>query len=164
MRRLLQLSLIALPLFAAACGSDTKEPTAPVVTIEQTTFAPSLGVNLATMTKSPDGYYYKDLSDGTGSVARTNDSLIVNMTGYLADGTVFYTTDAGPLRFRLGTAGLLRGLTLGLTGAPVGATRRLILPPDLAYGSRRYVDVATNKVVAPNSVLVFDATVVSATP
>jgi len=42
MRRILSLSLIALlAVGAGACGSDS--PTAPVPTIEQTTFAASLG-------------------------------------------------------------------------------------------------------------------------
>ena len=48
--------VLGLALAAAGCGSDS--PTA--VSIEQTTFDASLGVDLAHSTKLPSGLYYRD--------------------------------------------------------------------------------------------------------
>jgi FKBP-type peptidyl-prolyl cis-trans isomerase len=161
MRRIISLSLIALlSLGAAACGSEGGDPTGPAVTVEQTTFAPSLNVDLAAMTRASTGYYFQDLVAGNGDIARQGDSLNVVFTGYLANGTAFAV--ANQLSFKLGTTPVMEGWQQGLIGAPNGGRRRLIIPPALGYGNRDIVDGENNKIVVPkNSVLVYDITIVS---
>jgi FKBP-type peptidyl-prolyl cis-trans isomerase FkpA len=52
--------------------------------------------------------------------------------------------------FTLGTGQVIRGWDQGVTGMRVGGQRRLIIPPDLAYGTTGYLSIP------PNATLVFD--------
>ncbi len=165
MRRLLRTALVALPLLGACVSHDkiTAPRVNPEVAIEQTTFAPALGVNLATMTKAPQGYYYRDLTTASSPTApklAVGDSITINYTGYFANGTKFDSSldpNRGPFSTKLGQnpPRLITGMELGLVGATVGTTRRLIIPPALGYGSSDY------RTIPGNSVLVFDISVVS---
>lgn len=58
MRARILTTILALAI-SAGCN---RSPTA--VSIEQTTFDPSLGVNLAQSTKLPSGLYYRDITEG----------------------------------------------------------------------------------------------------
>jgi FKBP-type peptidyl-prolyl cis-trans isomerase len=51
--------------------------------------------------------------------------------------------------------GMIKGLRFGIAGMHAGGTRRLVVPPSLAYGRSQ---VGT---VPPNSTLVFDIELVS---
>ena len=73
MRRSLRLLALLFPLAAGACLGD---PAAPK--IESTTFAPSLGVDLAASTRSSTGLYTRDLVVGTGATAITGAKLNVH--------------------------------------------------------------------------------------
>lgn len=97
----------------------------------------------------------------------------VDYAGYLTDGTLFDTSidsigaihefDRGgypfePIEFTVGTGQVIRGWDEGLTTDMfVGGRRRLIIPAPLAYGSR------TMGAIPPNSTLIFDIEVLSAT-
>ena len=153
MRFRLLTTLVAAAL-AAGCGSDS--PTA--VPIEQTTFAPSLGVNLAASTKLPSGLYYRDLTVGTGTTLASGQTLGMRYVGSFANGEVF---DSNPepkpiFSFRLGAGQVIKGWDLGLVGMKVGGRRQLIIPPELAYGSSDYGPIPGN------SVLVFTVDAISA--
>ena len=140
----------------SACGSDA--PTAPLATIETTTFAAALGVNIASSTKTTSGLYYRDIVVGTGALVATGQTLSMHYTGWLTDGTQFDTNGATdpPLTFVLGVSNVIAGWHLGITGMRVGGQRQLIIPPILGYGSH------VNGKIPGNSILVFNVTVVSA--
>lgn len=86
------------------------------------------------------GLQYEDLVVGTGPAAQAGDSVSVNYTGWLEDGTKFDSSlDSGaPFDFTLGTGRVIQGWDQGVAGMQVGGKRRLIIPPELAYGPQDY--------------------------
>jgi FKBP-type peptidyl-prolyl cis-trans isomerase len=148
--------MLALAVAAAGCGSSTTEPAAPVP-IEQTTFAPSLGVNLGQSIKLPSGMYYRDIAVGGGKTLASGDSVEMRYVGSFANGDVF---DSNPspkptFKFRLGAGRVIKGWDLGLVGMKVGGQRQLIIPPELGYGPNDYGPIPGN------SVLVFTVDAIS---
>ena len=99
-----------------------------------------------------------ELKPGTGAIALNGDLLAVHYIGWLYDparldnkGGVFDTSRNGaPFVFTLGNREVIDGWDLGLVGMSVGSTRRLIVPPNLAYGSSR------NGPLPPYSTLIFE--------
>jgi FKBP-type peptidyl-prolyl cis-trans isomerase FkpA len=80
-----------------------------------------------------------DLVAGTGAAAQTGNSLTVNYIGWVYDptkdggkGAQFQAASA--FTFTLGAGQVIKGWDQGLVGERVGGTRRLTIPPDLAYG------------------------------
>lgn len=148
-----------LLLGASACGggstpaSTTPQPVAIQGDIERTTFAPSLGVDLGAMTKRASGLYVQDLEMGTGAVAIRGKSIVVRYAGWLPNGKQF---DSGEVTVTLGTNKVIRAWEEALLGMRVGGRRRLVTPPNLAYGTRGAGDD-----IPPNAVLVFEMQVMS---
>lgn len=97
---------------------------------------------------------------GTGPAAKPGDLLQVNYIGKLQDGTVFDQSSAhgGPIQFVLGARQVIPGWEQGLNGMKVGGTRILMIPPSLAYGAQQVGPIP------PNSTLIFQVELVSATP
>jgi len=63
----------------------------------------------------------------------------VHYMGTLADGTPFDSSyNREPLTFTLGTGQVIRGWDNGLLGMCEGEVRKLIIPPQLAYGDAGY--------------------------
>jgi FKBP-type peptidyl-prolyl cis-trans isomerase FkpA len=102
-----------------------------------------------------------DLVAGIGDEALPGMVLIVHYTGWLYDPTATEhrgrkfdsSRDRGqPFSFPLGGGRVIRGWEQGIPGMKVGGTRRLVIPPDLAYGPRG----AGNGVIPPNATLLFE--------
>lgn len=103
----------------------------------------------------------EDLRPGIGDLARSGMQLIVHYTGWLYEpGALGYrgrkfdsSRDRGqPFTFNLGEGRVIKGWEVGLVGMQVGGLRRLVIPPELAYGSRS----VGNGLIPPNSTLVFE--------
>ena len=132
--------LLMIVLAAAGCGSAN--PTVP---------STSVGV-----------YTQTDLVVGTGATAAVGSIVTVSYTGWLYDtgrpngkGTQF---DSGTLpAVVVGSANLIQGFQQGVVGMKVGGQRRLILPPELAYGSNPPSGIPVN------ATLVFEITLISVT-
>lgn len=103
------------------------------------------------------GVEYEDLFLGHGPAATRGDSLELDYTLWLADGTrVDSTLDRGvPVTMKIGEAPV-RGLDDGLTGIQVEGRRRITVPPELGYGAEGVEDM-----IPPNSKLVFEVHVVA---
>ena len=57
-----------------------------------------------------------------------------------------------PFQFTLGEGRVLKGWEVGIAGMQVGGLRRLVIPPEMAYGSRGF----GNGLIPPDSTLVFE--------
>jgi FKBP-type peptidyl-prolyl cis-trans isomerase len=102
---------------------------------------------------TPSGLKYVDLKEGTGPAASKGDTVEVHYTGWLKDGKKFDSSlDRGqPFTFTLGAGRVIKGWDEGVAGMKVGGKRKLIIPPELAYGSR-----GAGGVIPPNAELTFE--------
>lgn len=94
-----------------------------------------------------------DVIVGTGQVANSQQQVEVHYTGWLMDGTKFDSSlDRGsPFAFKLGAGSVIPGWDQGVVGMKVGGKRRLVIPPQLAYGERGFPGA-----IPPNATLVFE--------
>ena len=115
------------------------------------------GSNTTAPSTSSGTFTQTDLVVGTGAEAVTGKSATVTYNGWLYDtnktdgkGTFF---DGGSgFTFTLGAGTVIAGWDQGVVGMRVGGQRRLIIPPDLAYGS------TGRGSIPPDATLVFDIT------
>ena len=95
----------------------------------------------------PDGLKYTDTKIGDGATAHAGNKVSVHYTGWLsnngAKGRKFDSSvDRGqPFQFTLGAHQVIPGWDEGVAGMKVGGKRKLIIPPDLAYGKRGFPPV-----------------------
>ena len=102
------------------------------------------------LTTTASGLKYADLVVGTGASPAPTDMVTVHYTGTLDNGTVFDASrlHGGPISFPLNQ--VIKGWTEGVGSMKVGGTRKLVIPPDLAYGAQ-----GAGNVIPPNSTLTF---------
>lgn len=94
------------------------------------------------------------LQQGTGDAAKTGDTVTVNYTGTLEDGTKFDSSlnpGRTPFQFTLGQNRVIQGWELGVLGMKVGEKRKLTIPPELGYGSQ-----GAGGLIPPNATLIFE--------
>ena len=105
------------------------------------------------MITTKSGLKYVELKEGTGDAAKAGDQVSVHYTGWLKDGKKFDSSvDRGePFGFKLGAGQVIKGWDEGVQGIKVGGKRKLIIPPELGYGSR-----GAGSVVPPNAELTFE--------
>lgn len=91
------------------------------------------------------------LRAGKGPAAALGDTVTVNYTGTFEDGRKFDSSldRSEPFSFILGRGQVIRGWDEGTVGMQVGETRKLVIPPALAYG------MEGRPGIPPNSTLVF---------
>jgi len=144
--------LMAVAITLTACS-----PSDSVTSIEDTTFAAGLGVNLAASTKTASGLYYRDVVVGSGATAIAGHTIGMHYSGALANGTIFDAngTNATPFSFVLGQGQVIAGWDEGIVGMQVGGTRQLVIPPSLGYGP------SGNGPIPGNAILVFTVIMVS---
>lgn len=99
-----------------------------------------------------DGLKYIVLKKGHGIKAENGKEVSVNYSGYLTDGKEFDSSykRGRPIKFVLGKGQVIKGWDEAIAMMHVGDKFRLIIPPDLAYGSRKA------GMIPPNSTLIFD--------
>jgi FKBP-type peptidyl-prolyl cis-trans isomerase len=145
MTRLRAFSILPA-LGLVACG-DSTDP------LTNDDFAPELGVDLDAMTQTASGLYYQDLEVGEGAEAVTGSAATVHYEGFLANGNKFDSSRDRdePFTFAVGIGGVIPGFDEGVSGMRVGGVRKLVIPPELAYG-----ESGAGTVIPPNATLVFD--------
>ena len=116
-------------MVAAGCGSKNKEVT------------------------TASGLKYTDIKEGSGAVATNGKKVMVHYVGTLENGKVFDSSlnTNQPLNFILGSGEMVPGFDEGILSMKVGGRRKLVIPPNLAWGSDGAGDV-----IPPNSTVTFD--------
>lgn len=109
------------------------------------------------MIATASGLKYVDLRAGDGPAAGPGKRIVFHYTGWLEDGTRFDSSlDRGePHKFVLGNGEVIKGWEEGMRGMKSYGKRRLIVPPNLAYGSRGSGD----GLIPPKSTLTYEVEV-----
>ncbi len=109
--------------------------------------------------KTESGLYYKILEEGKGAKAQKGQTVSVHYEGQLANGMLFDSSyqRKEPISFTLGVGQVIPGWDEGISLLSVGDKARLIIPSNLAYGSR-----GAGGVIPPHATLIFDVELVDA--
>jgi peptidylprolyl isomerase len=100
---------------------------------------------------------YIDVKLGTGAAVKSGDTVTVEYTGWLTNGTKFDSSAAHPgqpFSFQVGAGSVIPGWDQGVVGMKVGGQRRLIIPPALGYGT-----AGAGSTIPANATLIFDVTI-----
>jgi FKBP-type peptidyl-prolyl cis-trans isomerase len=104
------------------------------------------------------GVKYEVIRAGTGASPKQGDSVTVNYTGWLDDGTKFDSSfDRNqPFTFKLGIGRVIQGWDDGIATMNVGGISKFFIPPELGYGERGAMGI-----IPPNANLVFEIELLS---
>jgi cyclophilin family peptidyl-prolyl cis-trans isomerase len=103
--------------------------------------------------EADEGYYYIVSEEGEGETPKAGTNITAHYTGKFMDGRVFDSSvERGEtFNFVVGGGQVIEGWDLAFLSMKKGEKRTIILPPELAYGSR-----GAGGVIPPNAWLVFD--------
>jgi peptidylprolyl isomerase len=171
-RPLLLALLAALALTLAACGGGgDEEPAQPASTQaapadtqpaaqDQATASGEISKDLKEKPaiakpegSPPSELQSEDIVKGDGQTARKGDNVTVQYVGVnWSDGQEFDASwnTGQPFTFTLGSGQVIPGWDEGVAGMKVGGRRKLVIPPDMAYGPQ-----GSPPVIKPNETLVF---------
>ena len=86
-----------------------------------------------------------DLVLGEGDEAESGQTVTVNYTATLENGEQFDSSyGRAPFPFPLGGGRVIKGWDEGVAGMKVGGKRKLVIPPELGYGSRNMGPIPAN--------------------
>ena len=141
-------------------GAWYAEKQTPSAADQQSQASGSDAEQQAAMQQALQNLKIKDVVVGTGAEAQLGDSVTVNYTGTLDDGSKFDSSyDHGqPFTFVLGARQVIPGWDFGVQGMKVGGKRNLTIPPELAYGAE-----GRPPIIPANATLHFTIELVSVT-
>lgn len=163
----LGLTLLVAAAFVACGGDDDDDaagsgtPGAVATGGTRPTEAPDkppIIIGEATVLES--GVQILEIRDGTGRFPAREGSVLVHFTGWLSlFGPQFDSTlNAGDPKFVTLTE-TIPGFAEGIIGMREGGHRRIIVPPDQAYGEEGFADL-----VPPSTTLIFDVELIEVLP
>ena len=148
---------------AQAAQAAQPAPAAPTTTATPAVAPPPPPMVVGSATPGPaaEQLIITDTKVGTGKEASTGATVYMHYTGWLyrplaknMHGKQFDSSipRGEPLDFVLGAGRVIKGWDQGIQGMKVGGKRTLIIPSELAYGSRP----SPGSGIPPNSALIFD--------
>ncbi len=117
-------------------------------------------LDLGTFIKTETGLMYNISLSGKGNKPASGDIVTVHYTGTLEDGTKFDSSyDRNePISFELGVGRVIKGWDEGIALLKKGGKATLIIPPELAYGSRGMGPIP------PSATLIFEVELIDFEP
>lgn len=104
----------------------------------------------------PNGVHYFILRSGQGARPMAADSVVVNLKGSLADGTVFEDTYNNKIPQSVLLSQLIPGLSEAIQQMAVGAKWQLYIPSVLAHGEKGVQGNNGTYVIPPGSALTYE--------
>ena len=112
-------------------------------------------IHVSGLTRTESGLRFKDLALGKGALPKPGQVLLVHYVGSFTSGEVFdHSKGKPPLEFSLGKGQVIKGFEEGIASMRIGGKRRLVIPPELAYGPK-----GTGP-IPPSATLVFEVELV----
>jgi peptidylprolyl isomerase len=152
-------------LAMSACGSlvavsSQITPPPPVCATPRPVTAADKFSTPVTLQPGAQGLQFADITVGCGNAAGAAANVNVQFTVWLTNGTQVITTrgvGSTPNALQLSNTLTLEFWKLGVPGMRVGGTRRLVVPPALAFGTAG----SSSANVPPNATLIVDVELVS---
>lgn len=153
MRNVEKLIIFLLIAVAVAIPACSQKETKTVPETRQT--LPENGKSVTTAS----GLIYTDLVVGNGPSPTPGKQVKVHYTGWLENGTKFDSSlDHGqPFVFTIGAGQVIPGWDEGVMTMKTGGKRKLIIPPQLGYGS-----AGAGGVIPPDATLIFEVELLDA--
>ncbi|MGC5167858.1 FKBP-type peptidyl-prolyl cis-trans isomerase [Luteimicrobium sp. DT211] len=114
----------------------------PTVKLDSKTGEPSITIPKGY--KAPKSLVSQTLIKGKGAKVKATDSVTVQYSGWLTDGTEFDSSwkNGAPATFSLSQ--VVKGWGQGLAGQTVGSQVLLVIPPSLGYGAQASGSIPAN--------------------
>jgi FKBP-type peptidyl-prolyl cis-trans isomerase len=141
-----RLVFVLAAMLVSACNLNTDAPNEPSDPTKET-FASSLNVDIASMTRTPNGAYYRDLVAGSGDAISGQPIVVISYIEFLKDGTIVGTVSSAIQELNR----MIPGVQEAVQGMKTNGERLIVVPSALGYGNSTTVPG-----VPPNSTLVFD--------
>jgi len=148
----LLVSSSAVASDAAFAEQDAREREAALA------FAESRGLELSRAVESESGLWSLAIDEGEGPLAKTENTVTAHCTGWLADGTKFWSSHDGRDQPMVnGVTGFVKGFTEGLQTMRAGGKSLLIFPGRLGYGPSGNPGAK----IPPNATLIFEVELIA---
>ena len=116
---------------AAFAAQDAKERESALA------FAESRGLDVSKGVDSKTGLWSLVIDEGEGPLAKPENTVTAHCTGWLADGTKFWSSHDGQDKPMVNAVtGFVKGFTEGLQTMKAGGKSLLIFPGRMGYGPR----------------------------
>lgn len=148
----------SLPAETASTQQQATSTSTAAVNGKATTSSATSTKNTMQNISKTQGLEIYDEVVGTGAEAKAGQNIQAHYVGTLVNGTKFDSSvDRGqPFEFTLGVGQVIQGWDVGIQGMKVGGKRKLVISPELGYGSR-----GAGGLIPPNATLIFEVQLVA---